>query len=126
MSGMDLVRYLPEYQALVCRSCRYALQRDHQVSYLVGSPHHIVRDKAIQMLQPFKNLPLVDAKDGSLILPAPESPPIEDLEIFKHGFACGYDECQLSACQRGGWRTTADMSTDGRKAGSDENESMQC
>jgi RecQ family ATP-dependent DNA helicase len=40
------------------------------------------------MLEPYRNVPLVGAKDNLLILPARDCLPIEDLKVFKDGLSC--------------------------------------
>ena len=85
---MDLLRYLPEYQVLVCRSCQYALQPNYQVSHFVGAPHRIAWNEASQILEPYQDYPMVEAKFGSLIMPVPDGLVLEDLEVFKNGLVC--------------------------------------
>lgn len=81
--------YDAKYGVLICRECRYAIQKSALRSHLLR--HKIYRDERQQLLASIDRL-LIREPDN-VPLPGPGSPPIDGLDIIP-GFSCTITGCE--------------------------------
>jgi hypothetical protein len=84
---MDPVQYLPEYQVLICKSCRHALQPDHIATHFRSKEHRMSREESRRMAAACRQWPLLDSYTQP-IMPTSVVHPIDHLPIFRDGLAC--------------------------------------
>jgi RecQ family ATP-dependent DNA helicase len=98
---MGLLRYMSEFQILVCTLCQYALDPAHITTHLRGKEHRLSTDECLQLMAEFEGQPLIQPKPDQLILPDSSCKPLEDLPIFRDGLAC--QECSSYICRSQKW-----------------------
>ncbi|KAH8888137.1 hypothetical protein GQ53DRAFT_265954 [Thozetella sp. PMI_491] len=87
-SKNDLLIYEANYRVLICRPCKYAIQKSALGSHLLR--HKIYRGERQRLLTSLSQLDLWEPDDVQL--PPPRSPPIEGLPIIS-GYRCTAAEC---------------------------------
>ena len=85
----DLLEYNSEYSLLICRECKYAIQKTALGSHLLR--HKIYRGDRQRLLSSIAQLDLLEPH--YVPLPAPGSPPINALPILS-GYRCTASGCQ--------------------------------
>ncbi|PVH98037.1 hypothetical protein DM02DRAFT_673660 [Periconia macrospinosa] len=84
-----IFQYNQSHGVLICRDCRYAIQKSALQSHLLR--HKIYREDRQQLLDCFNQLNILEPDD--VPLPDPKSPPIDGLEIIS-GFSCTMPGCE--------------------------------
>jgi hypothetical protein len=84
----NLLEYNAEYRVLICRDCRYAIQKDAFGSHLLR--HKIYREERQRLLSTINDLDIV--KPDDLSLPAADTPPIAALPVVP-GHCCTVLRC---------------------------------
>ena len=85
----DILHYDPKYRLLICRECRYAIQKSALESHFLR--HKIYRGDRQRLLSSIAQLDLLEPHDVSL--PAPGSTPIEGLPVLE-GYRCSVTGCR--------------------------------
>ena len=84
----DLLTYLPEFQVLICRTCRFAVQPKALSSHLLR--HQIYRSERRKLLERLKTYKLVEPEQ--IRTPLPDTPPLPHLPVY-HGYKCNEIGC---------------------------------
>ncbi|CAI6333970.1 unnamed protein product [Periconia digitata] len=79
----DCFEYVPRYGVLICRECRYAIQKSALQSHLLR--HKIYREERQQLLVSIEQFSIGEPDD--VPVPHPTSPPIDGLDVIP-GFSC--------------------------------------
>lgn len=85
----DPLEYNPNYSLLICRQCRYAIQKNALESHLLR--HKIYRGDRQRLLSSIAHHHLLEPQH--ITLPAPGSPPIDSLPTLS-GYRCTAVACQ--------------------------------
>lgn len=85
----DLLEYNSKYSLLICRECRYAIQKNALESHLLR--HKIYRGDRQRLLSSIAQLDLLEPHH--VPLPAPGSPPVDALPILS-GYRCTAAGCR--------------------------------
>lgn len=91
LSGLgspQLLFYNATYRVLICRECKYAIQKSALESHLLR--HKIYRNERAQLLASIAKLVLFEPQD--VPLPHPTSPPIDGLPVT-NGYRCTIGGC---------------------------------
>ncbi|KAL2869547.1 uncharacterized protein BJX67DRAFT_347564 [Aspergillus lucknowensis] len=83
-----LLQYNEAYGVLICRDCRYAIQKNALQSHLLR--HKIYRDERHNLLLTIADLEILEPDD--VPLPSPTSQPIDGLPVFS-GYRCVVSGC---------------------------------
>ena len=81
---MTLLKYIPEYQVLICTSCQYALQLNQVDAHLRGKEHRLTKDECKSSMARFVGQLVAEQP----VLPDPGREPLVDLPIFRDGLIC--------------------------------------
>jgi hypothetical protein len=85
----DLLEYVPQYAVLICRECRYAIQKGALQSHLLR--HKVYREQRQRLLSSIAQLNLLEPHQ--VPLPTPGSLQIDALPIIS-GYGCTADGCK--------------------------------
>ncbi|KAK5075644.1 hypothetical protein LTR70_010081 [Exophiala xenobiotica] len=85
----DLLLYNAKHKVLICRECKYAIQKSALGSHLLR--HKIYRGERQRLLSSITRLELLEADDVQL--PLAGSPPVHELPIFP-GYRCTATGCE--------------------------------
>ncbi|RDW56769.1 hypothetical protein BP6252_13953 [Coleophoma cylindrospora] len=88
LDARDLLEYNAKYGVLICRECRYAIQKSALRSHLLR--HKIFRGERQRLLSSIAQLDLLEPHH--VPLPDPTSPPIDGLPISS-GYCCTATGC---------------------------------
>lgn len=86
--NLRLILYNSKYKVLICLECQYAIQKSAIQSHLLR--HRIYRGERQQILTSIAEHELLEPED--VVLPQPDSPPIEHLPVAK-GYRCVVGDC---------------------------------
>ena len=85
----DLLEYNSNYSLLICRQCKYAIQKNALKSHLLR--HKIYRGDRQRLLSSIAHLHLLEPQH--VTLPAPGLPPVDALPVLS-GYRCTATACQ--------------------------------
>ena len=85
----DLLEYNAKHSVLICRECKYAIQKNALGSHLLR--HKIYRGKRQELLSSIAGLELLEPDDVQL--PTAGSPPVDGLPIIS-GYRCTATRCE--------------------------------
>lgn len=88
LGPQDLLEYDAKYGVIICRECRYAIQKSALQSHLLR--HKIFRHERHSLLSSIAQLVILEPED--VPLPPPTSKPIDSLPTIP-GFRCTLEEC---------------------------------
>jgi hypothetical protein len=85
----DLLSYNSTYRILICRQCKYAIQKSAVQSHLLR--HKIYRHQRQNLLRAVAELPLLNP--GEVLCPSSTAPRLSELPVVE-GLRCVVDECK--------------------------------
>ena len=108
-TGIGMLEYQSKHQVLICRKCKYAIQKSAINSHLLR--HKIYRGERQRLLASIAALALLEPHD--VPVPDPRSAPISSLPVFT-GYRCTVTECRHLAVapkrMKTHWREAHDSS----------------
>jgi hypothetical protein len=86
----ELVQYNARHKVVICRECKYAIQKSALSSHLLR--HKIYRGARQRLLDSIQHLDILEPDD--VALPPAGSPPIDGLLVIS-GYRCTHDGCAV-------------------------------